>query len=273
MVLSPDQLAGRRETQGRDAQERREAQLTCGLDMSTSKVKTAAVALRWGPDEACVVAVRSPLESTEIAPLIAERAGSWWAVDVQFGWPDAFADLVHNGHLRALAPDALPDEADWQKWRIRTLAQRRTDAFCAEDPRIKTRPLSVSFDRLGATAAVWTLIEARLKQHGVDVDRAGIDGRVCETYPRAVLAAWGITTAGKLDWLGLCRHFPFLSAASGIESALASEDVCDAVVCAMAARARALGHTFVPRNGDELSAARREGWIHVPTTRPCALLG
>lgn len=184
--------------------------------MSTSKAKTAAVALRWGPDEACVAAVRSPLASSEIAPLIAEQAGSWWAVDVPFGWPDAFADLVHNRHLRALAPDATPDEANWQKWRTRTLAQRRTDAFCTEDPRIRTRPLSVSFDRLGATAAVWTLIEARLKQHGVEVDRAGIDGPVCETYPRAVLAAWGMTQVGKLDWPGLRRRFPVLGRRCGL---------------------------------------------------------
>lgn len=43
---------------------------------------------------------------------------------------------------------------------------------------------------LGATAAMWTLIEACLAHRGVAVDRSGIDGQVCETYPRAVLAAW-----------------------------------------------------------------------------------
>ncbi len=167
-----------------------------------------------------------------------------------------------------MAPGTIPDEAYWERWRTHTVAQRRTDAFLTHDPRIRTRPLPVSFQLLGATAAMWTLIEARLAGLGVAIDRAGIQGQVCETYPRAALAGWGVRSPGKLDWPGLQQHFSFLTAAPEHEQALASDDACDAVVCALVARARTLGATLLPRDEDELAAARREGWIHVCVEAP-----
>lgn len=246
--------------------------ITWGLDMSTSKVKTAAVALEWRSDGARLVAVHHPLAPGDIAPLIGKNADSWWAIDVPFGWPDAFVELMAWRHNAALAPDCVPDEASWERWRTRTVAQRRTDEFLTHDPRIRTRPLPASFQLLGATAAMWTLIESRLAERGVVVDRAGIDGRVCETYPRAVLAAWGIRDVGKLDWARLQHYFPFLTTEPDVVAALATEDVCDAVVCAMAARARSIGVTLTPREEIELAAARREGWIHVSVADPRVLL-
>ncbi len=51
--------------------------LSWGLDVSTSKAKTAAVALDWSsPGQACVVDVRHPLPAADIAPLIAEHQAS-----------------------------------------------------------------------------------------------------------------------------------------------------------------------------------------------------
>ena len=63
----------------------------------------------------------------------------------------------HDGPLPA---EAMPAAADWEKWRTRQVAQRRTDRFLTDDPRIKTRPLPASFQLLGATAAMWVLVEA-----------------------------------------------------------------------------------------------------------------
>jgi hypothetical protein len=69
--------------------------LSWGLDVSTNKAKTAAVAIDWSiPDEARVVDVRHPLPAADIAPLIAEHKASRWAVDVPFGWPDLFVALM-----------------------------------------------------------------------------------------------------------------------------------------------------------------------------------
>jgi hypothetical protein len=236
--------------------------LTWGLDVSTDKAKTAAVALDWfTPGEARVVDVRRPLRAVDIAPLISEHRGSRWAVDVPFGWPDLFVDLMAHRHEGPLPAEVMPAAADWKKWRTREVAQRLTDRFLTDDPRIKTRPLPASFQMLGATAAMWVLVEAQLVSLGVEIDRAGLEGTVCETYPSAALSAWGFGKA-KQTWPELQANFAFLTADEHLSSQFASDDVCDAVVCALVARARDLALTIGPPD-DELAAGRREGWIHV----------
>lgn len=233
-----------------------------GLDVSTNRAKTAAVAIEWStPGQGRIVDVRHPLPAADIAPLIAEHKGSRWAVDVPFGWPDLFVALMADRHHGPLPTRAMPAAADWERWRTRQVAQRRTDRFLTDDPRIKTRPLPASFQLLGATAAMWVLVEAQLASLGVRVDRAGIEGTVFETYPAAALAAWGLGRA-KQPWSELQSNFAFLTADRNLLPQLASDDVCDAVVCAMVARARDLELTIGPPD-DELAAGRREGWIHV----------
>lgn len=235
-------------------------ELTWGLDVSTDKAKTAA--LDWSsPGEVRVVDVRRPLPAVDIAALISEHRESRWAVDVPFGWPDLFVALMADRHDGPLPAEALPAAADWEKWRTQHVAQRRTDRFLTDDPRIKTRPLPASFQLLGATAAMWVLVEAQLVSLGVRIDRAGLEGAVCETYPSAALSAWGFGKA-KQTWSELQSNFAFLTADEHLFPQLGSDDVCDAVACALVARARDLDLTIGPPAGD-LAAARREGWIHV----------
>ncbi|WP_158288691.1 DUF429 domain-containing protein [Ornithinimicrobium flavum] len=105
------------------------------------------------------------------------------------------------------------------------------------------------------------MVEAQLVSRGVRVDRAGLDGTVCETYPSAALAAWGLGKA-KQTWPELRSNFAFLTADDSLLSRFVSDDVCDAVVCALVARARDLELTIGPPD-DEVAAARREGWIHI----------
>ena len=170
--------------------------LAWGLDVSTNRAKSAAVAIEWStPRQARVVDVRHPLPAADIAPLIAEHKASRWAVDVPFGRPDLFVALMADRHHGPLPAQAMPAAAAWEKWRTRQVAQRRTDRFLTDDPRIKTRPLPASFQLLGATAALWVLVEAQLVSLGVRVDRAGLEGTVCETYTSAALAAWGFGKA------------------------------------------------------------------------------
>ena len=111
---------------------------------------------------------------------------------------------------------------------------------------------------LGATAAMWVLIEAELARRGVAIDRSGVSGRICETYPRAALAAWDHRPIGKTDLATLEQWFPFLSVAPPWRTALVSDHACDALVCALVARAHGLGRTVPPPHGD-LDAASREG--------------
>lgn len=243
--------------------------LTWGLDVSTNKSKTAAVALDWSREgRARVVDVIRPLSAWELAPLIAGQRGSSWAVDVPFGWPDLFVRLMLDRHDHPLPASAMPADADWDRWRTRQVAQRQTDRFVTEHPAIRTRPLPASFQLLGATAAMWVLVEAQLVSYDVSIDRSGITGTICETYPAAALAAWGLGRS-KRTWEELRMAFDFLETDPELVPQLENDDACDAVVCALIARAREQGLTLAPP-AEHLSAARREGWIHVccePSTR------
>jgi hypothetical protein len=241
--------------------------------MSTDPRKTAAVAITWHSDQARITDIRHPLRLVDIAHLIVGTPGTRWAVDVPFGWPDRFVDLMLTRHTACLPATAIPADAEWETWRTKQVAQRRTDTFLTAHPDIKTRPLPASFQLLGATAAAWTLIDARLADRGVRIDRAGLDGRVIETYPAAALKAWATGVTGKVDWARLQGLFEFLVSDDEIASKLSSDDVCDAVICALVARARDLGLTQLPADGEELEAARREGWIHVHLGDPRRLLG
>ena len=73
---------------------------------STSKAKTAAVAIEWRFNCVRVADVRHPLPAADIAPLIATHRNQTWAVDVPFGWPDDFVALM------AHAAAACPESAD-----------------------------------------------------------------------------------------------------------------------------------------------------------------
>lgn len=179
-----------------------------------------------------------------------------------FGWPDGFVALMADRRDRPLPPALVPDERRWETWRTAEVARRSTDQFLYDHPSVATRPLAASFDRLGATAAIWVLVEARLAAEGVAVDRSGVTGRVCETYPRAAQAAWGHRGFSKPGLEELGAMFPFLRLPEQLTGSLATDDVRDAVVCAVVARARTLGLTILPRD-EQLEPARREGWIHV----------
>ncbi len=242
-----------------------------GLDVSTTPQKTAAVAIQWNVDQARIVEIAYPLRADQVVDLIYAHRHEPFAIDVPFGWPEQFVALMTDRQARPLRDDQVPADTDWEQWRTRTVAQRRTDRFIVEQPEIGTRPLAVPFQLLGATAAMWCLIEARLAERGIPIDRSGMSGLICETYPRAALAGWGHREPGKTDWWTLQRLFPFLTARTGLADLLTLEDVCDAVVCALVARARTLRLTIPPRIEDQ-ALAQREGWIHVAAGSPTSAL-
>jgi hypothetical protein len=107
---------------------------------------------------------------------------------------------------------------------------------------------------------------------GTPVDRA--DGTVVEAYPAAALKRWGLPhrcykRAENQSALGalvdaLLAALPDLHLPAEQDALCrASDDALDAVVCALIARAAALGLTDAPP--PELRAlAEREGWIAVP---------
>ena len=114
---------------------------------------------------------------------------------------------------------------------------------------------------------------ARLAAAGAPVDRSGA-GVVVEVYPAAALKHWGLTyrsykgTANRtvrhqlVDTLTAAA--PWLEFGDHGQVCRRSDHALDAVIAALNARAAALGLTTTPA-AEQLSAARTEGWIALPT--------
>lgn len=233
---------------------------TWGLDLSTDPKSTGLVSIDWrSTPAAATVHLRDYRSRKTIAQTIARSVsrGDWWAVDVPFGWPQDFADYL-QAHRQG--PVALP-RASGRRQPWAGLADRRTDVVARE--RTGLGGFNVSFDKLGATAAAWSVIEHALAEdHGPEMDRSGVSGSIVETWPAAAWRIWEVVPLGRLDWEGvlLSLHGRVIDAAIG-QSRTAHDR--DALVCALVAFARANGWTE-PIPADLVEAATREGWIHLP---------
>lgn len=212
-------------------------QTTIGVDLSTTNAKTALCEIDWSLDPP-IATVRAKVGLKEIAET--HRRGTL-AIDCPFGWPDKFVDFVvsrRNGD-RTDASEREP------------LRLRHTDLWVREQ--ISKTPLSVSADKLGATAMYCSQI---LDEINPALDRCGADG-VIEVYPAASLKVWGHDARDGFDKL---------VRAAGIELRSESEpnDHCrDAVVCALTARAFDLELIQKPDGGIP-AVAKHEGWIFIP---------
>ena len=96
-----------------------------------------------------------------------------------------------------LQHDLVPGSKPAETWRVDEVALRHTDRFIYQ--RYGRRPIAVGFEKLGATAASWALIEPWVFDAAEyrDGSQRGNLGRVVETYPTAQVLAWG--QQGVLD--------------------------------------------------------------------------
>ena len=111
--------------------------------------------------------------------------------------------------------------------------------------------------------------ERRLK-----VDRSGRTGRVAEVYPAAALNAWGLPFRGYKGRGGREVRGELVAAVGrrlgrGFDDdarklCVDTDHALDALLSALVARAVAVGATRQP-DRHQSRAAKREGWIHVPT--------
>lgn len=239
--------------------------LTVGVDLAAEAARTAVAWLRWDGGRARLtgVAVRADDDLVVQAVTGAAKAG----FDCPLGWPDRFVDFVsahRAGHVR------VPEGVAGRVWR-RDLALRVTDQAVHEQTGLT--PLSVSADRIGHATMRCAGLLAELALRGRTVDRRG-GGAVVEVYPAAALKRWGLPYRGykraaNLAALGrlvdrLLEAAPWLDLNEHERVCRASDDATDAVVCALAARAAALGLVTVPPE-DQSGVAATEGWIALPT--------
>jgi hypothetical protein len=240
---------------------------TLGVDLAASTKKTAAAVLDWSAGTARLEYLALDVGDGEIVELFG--ASSMTGIDCPVGWPDAFLPFL-AGHLNFDGPPVL--EHDGIEGR-RLLAYRDTDRFVTAHTGLI--PLSVSADRLAHPAMRCAVLQAKIAAgHGPQA-RDG-SGRLAEVYPAASLKVWGLLARGykgrgtpEADRLGalltdLCEAAPWLDLAGHQDRLAASDDLFDAVMASLTARAVAVGQTLRPPVS-HAAAALTEGWIHVPS--------
>ncbi len=238
---------------------------TVGIDLAAEPAGTALVHVVWQPGGAAVVD-RVHLRADDAAIVGAVAEADRAAMDCPFGWPEPFVEFVNehrSGHVSVPMGDA------GLVWR-RRLSRRETDLRCEQATGV--HPLSVSADRIAAVAMRGAGVLSQLADQGRDVKRDG-SGLVIETYPAAALRSWGLPYKsykglGKREALrasveALVTAAPTLDLGVVQEVIRDSDDVFDALICALIARARVLGLVSLPPVGSE-TRARREGWMCLP---------
>jgi hypothetical protein len=192
------------------------------------------------------------------------------AIDAPFGWPVAFVDAL-AGAASWPGADVGVDPA---------LTHRHTDRWIRSNT--AKVPLSVSTDRIAYPAMRLAGLFGRYDtMRNNVVDRTGRTGPFCEAYPDPSIRALGLWPDGvkanatykrtggtqlrRAIMAQLQQRAPWLAVSEAqVEACVQSDDVLDALVCALVARAverDGLVHPIPPEaEGD----ARREGWIHLP---------
>lgn len=235
---------------------------TIGIDMAADPKNTAAAQLEWRSAGVRVVEISSKTDDSKLGEWL-DRPVDKIGVDCPLGWPDAFVKFVVAHHEQTLSrPEVEPD-----KWR-RELTLRATDAAVVE-ARLGT-PLSVSADRIAHPTLRLASVLSR-RRPAVRRDGSGV---VVEVYPAAALKKWTLPGTGYKGTKGVEARRRIVA---GLKDALpfdwggykdlvaASDHVLDAVVCALVARAAAIGRTAPPSLLQQ-EVSLREGWIHLPTS-------
>ncbi|MDG4857839.1 DUF429 domain-containing protein [Streptomyces sp. T-3] len=229
---------------------------TLGIDLSTSPLRTAAAVIDWRGEEAIVDTPHIPCGDDQLLELLLGlKGGDQAGVDCPFGWPAPFvAAMAAHAAPHPTWPGRDTNGTD----DLRALRFRRTDLIVADQ--MPRDPLSVSFDKLGAMAARWARLQARLAHLGHSVDRTGA-GPVAEVYPAAARRRWGLVS-GTLDELESAAPWLHIPEQARTHYAARSH-AYDALIAALVARAVATGLTTPPSPSD-IELARSEGWIHLP---------
>lgn len=240
--------------------------LTVGIDLAAEAARSAMAVIRW--DKTDAVIEQLVLGATDRVLVEAARPADKVGIDCPLGWPVAFVDFVQRHTRGAIKPGEGRDITA-----RRPLAYRRTDLAVvhAGGP----IPLSVSSDRIGRAAMRAAGLLSALAMPGEPVDRSG-RARVVEVYPAAALQRWGYQSRRYKGGLNagtrrkLVDRFcdatsPWLVISGEHRAAcVQSDDVFDAVVSALNARAATLPDAVSVPEPDEMSEAIIEGWIAVP---------
>lgn len=277
-----------------------------GIDLSTSKASTGVCRLSWGAGMELASETGLSLGEVLDSPFTAA------AVDVPFGWPVDFVLAVtewskRHDHEETASSQLMTSGYGSAGERLRF---RTTDRFVRQAAKhLPGAPqegwpqgLSVTKDMITGTALHGMhVLGSRYPSLLVGHKFSDTPGGIVEAYPAAALTAWNIVHAGykgkaggpAREWIleKVETQVPSLSDAIDEENRgrlLSSDDLLDAFVCALVARAWHMDHTWLPDDPKVRSAmcaleewsgdgvtfqgddrfqeeVQQEGWIALPS--------
>ena len=237
--------------------------------MASQPRKTATCRIDWDSTPAHVTSLSSGATDSDLLGLFkhANKIG----IDAPFGWPRPFVQAIQR----------YSTAKEWPAVGIRHLRYRRTD-YAARD-KLDRWPLSVSSDRIAVTAMRLARLFDAAARTGEAIDRTG-GGRFVEVYPAAALSVWDFRSRGYKgpenrealtqlvrDFAGVTKAWLQLTEGDWAKCR-ASDDVFDALVAALVARAAAIGFCE-PIASEDLDRAAEEGWIALPQSGSLERLG
>ncbi len=258
---------------------------TIGIDLAAPPNGTGLCIIGWHSNGPVLIALaRGSYEGATLdnrSILAALKGGAQnlsiakAGIDAPFGWPDPFVKAVLDNHEGG----GWPRESEVPR---RQLMLRHTDHVIWD--RTGKKPLSVSADKLGATAMRCAALLTEIGQvlGAKEVARDG-SGLVCEVYPDPAVRRWTSDSpnglgrresykgpkrgARRLELAKLLAKRAGLQDPDGLLKLCGlQDDYIDALLCALIARAADREKTFAaptePEN--ERKMILREGWIHHP---------
>lgn len=230
---------------------------TVGIDLAASPNNTALASIEWAIGRARLD--RVVVGVTDAAALEAmSRRDATVGIDCPFGWPRKFVELMAAHAAGTAEPMPMPEGYK------REYVLRETDRWIHRE--FGVTPLSVAADLIAHAAIRLAGLFTHLD---FEVQRDG-SGRLAEVYPALAMRVWGLSFGGKKSSPGavdsavdqLLHAAPWLDLGGHEAAVRGSDHAFDAVLCALVARAVARKLTGPPA---DLTAAKTEGWIHVPT--------
>lgn len=246
--------------------------ITAGVDLGAEAKRTAVAIVQWEGRDAWLTDALP--EADDATVMEVAKASDKVGIDCPLGWPDEFVDFVTAHHNLQRVPTRIGLDAR------RPLRYRATDQWLIDEN--LGRPLSVSSDLIGVCAMRAAGLLAEMTSVGMEVDRSGVSGRVAETYPAAAIRHWDLGSTGYKGSAKVAALDPMVDRLKlglpqldlgDLEGACRScDDIFDAVMCALVARATTVYRGTAQIPSALVQRARREGWIHVPTCHLFELL-
>lgn len=234
-----------------------------GIDLASDPKRTGIAWLRDEGEKVVVEDVQVGADDDTIVSAV--KTSRKTGVDVPFGWPRTFVELLEAHRTANLSPPPSTGP-DWK----RQVLYRATDLEVRR--RVGKNPLSVASDKIAYPAIRWAGIAARLREQGAPVPPDG-HGIACEVYPGAALAAWQLAGHRYKGTKGaasrpvlveqLSARLPWLDWAGHRDACVDDDNALDAVISALVTRDvdRGLATSPPPELAD---LAAEEGWIWLP---------